>query len=157
MQPGQRTSVQFVQFDESRVFTLQNASSGSASEVYSDKRGDSMTKVVDDAMLQRLLDIYADQGLFARAERAAPPLARDALIVEQAERRWVFHRGAAAETVRAYFAAKQYFLDTYNRAEAFHSSDAHVRDLEAEDRRVRDSAESARLKLERLGGDRSGG
>ncbi len=151
IEQGRRTTVRLMQFTEGRVFTLQNKSSGSAAEVYSDTRSDTMTKVVDDEMLQKLLDVFAERGLFASASSRAPAEADDAVIVEQGDRRFVFHRrapGAAA----SYGEAMGYFLNVYNQAEAFHSSTIHLGDLRAERSRVQTDADTARRKLERLKG-----
>lgn len=148
---GRRTTVRLVQFTEGRVFTLQNGSSGSAAEVYSDARSDTLTKVIDDGLLQNLLDVFAERGLFAAASPRAPAEANDAIIVEQDDRRFVFHR-AAPGAAGSYDEARAYFLEAYNLAEAFHSSTIHRGDLEAEDSRARRSGEAARQKLERLGG-----
>ncbi|MCR9247621.1 MAG: hypothetical protein NXI31_21560 [bacterium] len=154
--PGERTTVRMVQFNGGRMFTLQNASSGSAHDVYKNKRSDPLTKVVDDELLQRLLDVLAERGLFQTATPAAPSSARDALIIDHnspgsGSRRYVIHReGLPLAEAQRYLEAKKYFLDVYNRAEAFHTADINRTDLRNEGDRARYDADRARRKLERL-------
>lgn len=155
IESGRRTVVHLMQFRDGRVFTVQNASSGSQAEVYSDARTNTMTKVVDDEMLQRLLDVFAEKGLFAVASSAVPAEASDALVVQQGDRRFVFTRHAFPRGKEQPFReAKAYFLTVYNQATAYHTSKIHRGDLENESERAQSSGSAARGKLEQLKGRR---
>lgn len=139
VEEGRRTTVRLIQFaDGGRAFTLQNDSSGRAVEVYSDTQIDPATKVVSDVQLQRLLDVFADSGLFVGASSSVPAEARSAIIITQNGRRHALH-GAFYEAARkqAFSRAQAYFLTVYNGATAYHSADLHRRDLEAERDRAR--------------------
>jgi hypothetical protein len=122
---GERTTVRFVQFTGGqRVFVLQNESSGTAADVYSDGRNQ-LTKVMVDSDLQALIDAFHAAGLSAKAPSSAPTEAREALIVEHGGRRWVWCRqraGMQAEEA-GFHTAKARFLDAYNTATAFHAGD----------------------------------
>lgn len=156
IEPGQRTTVRLMQVTTGQVFTLQNASSGSAGAVYSDERTDQLTKVLTDAQLQALLDVFTDKGMFVPREASVPPDARDALVVLQGDRRWVWSRRLAgtAESELPFHEAKAYFLSMYNQATAYHGNSGNSRtgddrpDLKAENDRVRSEAAAAKRKLE---------
>lgn len=156
VQPGQRTTVRLMQFqqNQSQVLTLQNASSGSAAEVYSDKRADPFAKVVSDAQLQALLDVFAEKGVFRNGLASVPPEARDALIVQQDDRRWVFSRRQAGlqQEELPFHEAKAYFLSVWNSATAYHTPGDERPDLKAEQDRLR--TEAQKRKLEAQGGGR---
>lgn len=155
VEEGRRTTVRLLQFTDGRVFTVQNKSSGSAAEVYSDARADAMTKVVDDELLQRLLDVFAEKGLFAVAGSAVPAEAKDAIVVQQSDRRFVFHRQAFPPgQQQPFYEAKAYFLSVYNQATAYHTADIRRGDLEDETSRVQSSGDAARRRLEQLQGRR---
>lgn len=143
-----------MQFTSGQAFTLQNASSGSPSEVYSDQRADRMTKVVSDGEVQALVDILAEHGMFEHGAPAAPPDAREALVVEFPGRRWVWTRsrrpGDPAEA--AFQDARGYFLALYNSSVAYHSAPTDaVPDLAGQRDRIQRDAAVAREKLLRLG------
>src|SRR5262245_61258429 len=90
VEPGQRVRVELADRTSQRTFALQNVSSGTRSDVYAGT--DALVKVVDDAALQRLLDVLAGQGMFDRAGPAAEPGAKAAIVVETAQRRFVWSR-----------------------------------------------------------------
>jgi len=152
IEPGRRTTVRLMQFADGLVFTLQNASSGSAADVYSDPKGDHQTKVLADAQLQALLDVFTEKGMFAQGTASVPSDARDALVVQQNDRRWVWSRRSAAD--QQFTEVKAYFLSLYNDATAYHANSNNGRagdsrpDLKAENDRVRSEAAAAKRKLE---------
>ncbi|MCB9887832.1 MAG: hypothetical protein H6838_20270 [Planctomycetes bacterium] len=154
LEPGRRTTVRFVQFTTGQAFSLQNASSGSADEIYSDKRADRLTKVVSDGEVQALVDILAEHGMFTYGAAAAPSDAREALVVEFPGKRWVWTRprlpGDAVEA--AFQDARGYFLALYNMSVAYHSMPGdEVPDLAGQRERIQRDAAAAREKLLRLG------
>jgi hypothetical protein len=150
VRPGERTTVRLMQFQQNQVLTLQNASSGSANEVYSDRRTDPLAKVVDDAQLQALLDVLAEKGLFKLGAASVPPDARDALVVQQNDRRWVFSRRLAGmqQEELQFHEAKAYFLSVWNGATSYHSADVDRADLRAEQARVKSDAREAVRKID---------
>jgi hypothetical protein len=156
IEAGRRTRVEWTQVSTGQTFALQNASSGTQREVYSDHRTDELTKVVDDADLQALLDVLTEKGLFAQAAPEPAAAARDLLVVRQGDRRWIWSRLRGMPGGDAAFQeAKAYFLSVYNAAVAFHTPDARP-DLKAEDDRVRTSGSAARERLERQQLERKG-
>jgi hypothetical protein len=149
---GQRTRVVLTDVAAQRSFALQNASSGAANEVYSDRSADDAVKVVTDANLQQLLDVLATQGMFERAAAAAAPDARDLLVVESGGRRWVWSRRLrgidAAEL--PFHEARSYFLTFYNSVVAWHAGDVDRQGFAAEQARAQQGGEAARQRLEQL-------
>lgn len=119
---GQPTTITLVPRRGTQL-TLQNESSGYAADVYSDG-ADRNRKVVPDAELQALLDIYAAEQLFELSAPDAPANARDVLRLQQAGRAWVWaRRGSMLDDREAGFAkALEYFLRLYNGNTAFHSA-----------------------------------
>jgi hypothetical protein len=83
-----------------------------------------------------------------------PPDVRDALVVDQGERHWVWARRRAdgPTEAAAFQEALAYFLEVYNSSTAYHPSDRKP-DLEAEQDRVQREAETARRRLEKLQGE----
>lgn len=150
VQPGQRTSVRLLQGPGAQALTLQNASSGKAEKVYSNPASDPLTKVVTDAQLQTLLDVFAERKLFETALPTPPADARDALVVQQGERSWVFARRLAGlqQQEMAFHEAKSYFLSVWNGATAYHTSDIDRADLRAEQERVKTGSREAVQKLD---------
>lgn len=125
--PGQRTRIELVDFGTKVSLVLQNGSSGSLADVYSDSRGTVSTKVIADEELQQLLDVLAAQGMFAAAGAAAAPEARAAIVVEQPDRRFVWSRPRPRpdnlDAVRAFDEGRGYVMTVYNSATAFHALD----------------------------------
>lgn len=149
VQEGQRTTVRLIQFADGQTMSLQNLSSGSASDVYSPKdptKQDPMAKVVKDAQLQALLDVLAEKGLHSSGSQSVPPDARDALLVEQKGQRWVLFRRQAGmqQDELPFHEAKAYFLSVWNGATAYHTGNV---DLRGENERVRAEAQAAQRRL----------
>jgi len=151
--PGQRTTVRLVQFTTNQAFSLQNVSSGTAADVYSDAEGDRFAKVVTDAEMQALLDVLAAKGAFANPSATVPTGARDALIVQQGERRWLFarQRFGLQEAELPFHEAKACFLSVWNGATAYHSS-KQAPDFPAESDRMRADSAAQREKARALDG-----
>jgi hypothetical protein len=146
---GQRTLVRYVQFEPERMLILQNRSSGKPREVYSDRQIEPGTKVVDDNLLQELLDLCAQHGMFARGQSSAATAARDALVVQQGDRRVVWsrmHRLGEDPTEQPFFTCRQAFLDTYDRATAMQTPRERP-DLRAEQERAQQDAAAAQRRL----------
>lgn len=148
--------VRYVQFTSNLVFSLQNASSGSKAEVYGDAHRDRSVKVISDGELQALMDILAEHGMFERATAAAPLEARESIVVEMPDRRWVWTRLHQSGVVdEPFHAARGYFLALYNGAVAYHGNeDEPVPDLAGQRERIQRDAAAAREKLLRLGRQR---
>jgi hypothetical protein len=146
VQEGQRTTVRLIQFSNGQAMSLQNASSGSAGEVYSKDTSNPFAKVIKDAQLQALLDVLADKGMYSADSASVPPDARDALLVDQGSKRWVLYRRHAGmqQDELPFHEAKSYFLSVWNGATAYHTGNP---DLKGENDRVRAEAEAARRKL----------
>lgn len=155
IEPGRRTVVRYVQFTSSQVFSLQNASSGSKAEVYGDAQRDRSVKVVGDGELQALIDILTENGMLDKATATAAPDARESLVIEMPDRRWIWTRqGRGLEDVD-FHNARGYFLAMFNSAVAYHgNADEEVPDLEGQRQRIRRDANAAREKLLRLGRQR---
>ncbi len=152
---GRPTRIVLTQVKDGTTLLLQNASSAERAEFYAAPDPAVLGKVVADDRMQTLLDVFAERNLFASATAGAPTNARDVLVVEQDDRRWVWSRRlAGVQTDEAMFhEARGYFLEVWNGASAFRSAAPGVRpDLEGEDARAHRSAESAKSKLERLQG-----
>lgn len=150
VQQGERTLVRLMQFQQNQAMSLQNASSGSANDVYSDRRADPLAKVVSDAQLQALLDVLAEKGVFKLGASSVPPDARDALVVQQGNRRWVICRrqpGLQQEEL-PFHEAKAYFLSVWNSATSYHSADVDPADLRAEQERIKAGSRGAVQKLD---------
>ncbi len=149
IEAGRRTTVRMMQFSTGQVFSLQNASSGSADDVYSDKRADPLAKVIPDEQLQKLLDVLAEKGAF-QGTSTVPPDARDALIVQQDEKRWAFYRRQAGlqQEELAFHEAKAYFLSVWNGATAYHTTDPDTTDLKAAQDKAKADAQAMKRKLE---------
>lgn len=146
---GQRTVVALEQVGSKLLLTLQNDSAGRPAEVYSGAAADGR-KVVADAQLQALLDVFAANGMFEKSLGAVPPDARDVLTVVQGERRWIWARRQigmqAAE--QSFHEARAYFLQLYNSAIAYHGPGEERPNFKDEKTRAASEAEAAKQKLE---------
>lgn len=149
----QRTRVQLVQLGGGPVLTLQNESVGSRSEVYSDDLGDPTAKVLEDAALQALVDVLTDQDFFERAAGAAAPGARELVVIEHGDRRWVLSRplprSADDPAFQAFQQCRGYVLALYNQTMAYHSGrglDAEA--LKRQQDALRRQADDARARLD---------
>jgi hypothetical protein len=151
IEAGRPTRVTLSQVKEARAFLLQNASSTETAEFYADWQQHPLGKVVSDAQLQALLDVFSEKGLFARSLGAVPPGARDVLRVDQGGRSWIWARREAGvqASEAAFHEARSYFLEVYNSSTAYRPSAARP-DLWAEKERANDDAEAAKNRLEQL-------
>jgi hypothetical protein len=152
---GKRTRVLLTQIDSRQTLALQNESSGSQKQIYSDSAGDLAEKVVADDELQRLVDLLAQQGMFQKAGAGAAPGAKELLVVEQDGKRWIWSRLNAAQTtadeLMAFSRARTYVMAVYNSAVAYHTRKLTGKDLEAERERVLQSSKAALQKAENQG------
>jgi hypothetical protein len=162
---GQRTVVGLYQVGTKLQLSLQNDSAtarnvtpassgqpvrlGQATEVYSKGSADGR-KVVTDAELQTLLDMFAAKGMFDSSLGAVPPNARDVLTVEQGDRRWIWARRqlGVQESEQAFHEARAYFLQLYNSAVAYHGAGDAKPDFKEESSRAATEGEAAKNKLE---------
>jgi hypothetical protein len=153
IESGQPTHVTLVQVQDGKKFELRNESSGDAAAVYSNANANPLAKVVPDAQLQALLDVFSAKGMFATSVTSVPPDARDVLTVDQPGRRWTWaRRQRGVQTAETDFhEAKSYFLEVYNSATAWHRSSSESHDLFSEQSRVKADADAAKKKLENLG------
>ena len=101
-------------------FTLRNDSGGAPDVVYSGKL-DPMSKVVADAELQALLDVFTAEKLFDLSLPSLPGNSRDVLRLEQGGKTWFWaRRGSFTDPREAAFnKASQYFLSLYNGSTAY--------------------------------------
>ena len=153
IESGQPTHVTLVQVQGGMKFELQNESSGDAAAVYSNASANPLAKVVPDAQLQALLDVFTAKGMFTTSVASVPPDARDVLTVDQPGRRWTWvRRQLGVQAAEADFhEAKAYFLEVYNSATAWHRGSGERPDLLSEQSRVKADADAAKKKLENLG------
>jgi hypothetical protein len=153
---GERTRVLLTEVASGRTFGLQNASSGSAEEIYSAADSNRSLKVVADANLQELLDVLAAAGMFTKAGDQPAPGARDLLVVDMPERSYVWSRlrRGIDPAEQSFHEARSYFLTFYNQVTAFHNVKMDPDALRAENERVRRSADAARARLEQQTGSR---
>jgi hypothetical protein len=151
IEAGRPTRVLLTQVQTNTTFLLQNASSVDPASFYRDSRL-ALGKIVDDDTLQALLDVFSEKGMFAASQGTVPPNARDVLVVEQGDRRWIWARRLAGTQAEATFhEAKGYFLEVYNSSTAYRGSEDDPRpDLQQEKMRVRQEADAAKNKLEHL-------
>jgi hypothetical protein len=160
IQPGQRTTVRLLQVNGSLALSLRNASAQHLNAIYTENSHgiDPGAKVVDDVNLQTLLDLFSERGMFAAGLGAVPAGTRDALIVEQGERRWVWalsndrlarraaiERGSRDE--QTFHEARAEFLALYNSSMAFHGTGTAKPNFDAEGRRAATDGAKARAKM----------
>jgi hypothetical protein len=153
IESGQPTHIALVQVRGGMKLELQNASSSDAEAVYSSAQANQLAKVVPDAQLQALLDVFTAKGMFATSITSVPPDARDVLTVDQPGRRWTWvRRQAGVQAAEADFnEAKAYYLELYNSATAWHRGSGARPDLLSEKDRVKADGDAAKKKLENLG------
>lgn len=152
--PGERVQIALITDKGERVFRVQNASSGSRNEVYSDPKSQAWTKVLSDKDLQQLLDVLTAQGLFEHSTAAPTPTARETLMVENEGQRWYWaHNTSDLADLRSKFlAAESYFLTAWNQAVAYSSTSMSREDLEAARARAQRSSDEAQRKMRNLRG-----
>jgi hypothetical protein len=139
---GQRTRVMLQGSEGGSLATtlaLQNESAGSRDNVYSDAGGDRVTKVVEDADLQTLLDVLASESFFQYAAETPAPGSREAIAVEQGDRRWVFSRPTPRSPDDPVYASylsfrrcHEYVRTSYNKVMSFHAQNLSGADLKRE-------------------------
>lgn len=102
--------------------TLRNDSSGNPNEIYSGT-ADQLSKVVPDAEMQALLDVFTAEELFDQSVSGVPSNARDVLRLEQSGNTWYWIRQGSFTDPReqAFNKARAYFLSLYNGSTAYHS------------------------------------
>lgn len=149
---GERTTVRLRQVDGDLVLSLQNDSAGTADKVYEALSEDRSRKVVSDADLQALLDVFAGQGLFAQAVAQVPADARDVLTVQSGDRTWTFVRRQRGmqQSEAAFHEARAYFLALYNSSVAYHGTGEGRPDFRSEGRRAQVDAATATSRLRDL-------
>ncbi|MCC7397067.1 MAG: hypothetical protein IT455_08370 [Planctomycetes bacterium] len=147
---GSRAAVRYEQPGSRLVLTLQNESAGPRSVVYSASGTDPGLKVVADASLQALLDVFAAKGLFTMPGSEPGPGTQDVLRVEVDGRRWTWTRRRFGDSPadQAVVEAKAYFLELYNQSLATHSVSGERPDFRDENSRARDDAAAARRRLQ---------
>jgi hypothetical protein len=145
-----RTTVQLVAVSSKLTLTLQNDSAGHAGEVYGRNSQDPSKKVVPDADLQALLDVFSEKGMFEHSLPAVPPDARDVLAVDHDGRRWIWarrQRGMQADE-QLFHEARAYFLSLYNSNIAYHGTGEDRVNFGSESAKAKSSAAEARARLE---------
>ncbi len=125
IEPGNRTRVVLQEPSAGASFVLQNRSSGSRAQVYGDARGDAMAKVVDDNRMQQLLDVLAEQGLFAHATATQDASARAAITVEHQDRVYCWTRAPRhkhnTDVIRQFDECRGYVLAVFNSETSYHA------------------------------------
>lgn len=153
--PGELTTVRLIQVKGHLAFSLQNGSGQAPDQVYTANSNqiDPGSKVIADAELQALLDVFSELGLFAASLDEVPHDALDALIVEQGGQRWVWVRRQlgvqAAE--QSFHDARAAFLTLFNSSVAYHGTGTERPNFKAEDSRARQDAARAREHLRARG------
>lgn len=102
--------------------TLRNDSGGNPNDIYSEAV-DQLSKVVPDAELQALLDVFTAEKLFELSIPGLPGNARDVLKLQQGGKTWFWVRRGSFIDPReqAFNKARSYFLSLYNGSTAYHS------------------------------------
>jgi hypothetical protein len=146
------TTVVLRQVEGNLTLSLQNDSAGNPEQVYAALSSDPSRKVVGDADLQALLDVFAGQGLFAQGVSAVPPDARDVLTVQTGDRTWTFVRRqrGVQQSEAAFHEARAYFLALYNSSVAYHGTGEGRPDFRTEGRRAQVDAATATSRLRQL-------
>jgi hypothetical protein len=151
---GQATLVSLRQGTGNLTLTLRNESAGLAKDFYKDSK-DPNAKVVPDAELQTLLDVYAEDGLFEHAAGSSAGSAAaggiDVLTIDQQGRQWSWARRqrGAQQSDQAFHQARDYFLAIYNGNVAYHGADERP-NFSDENARARAEAAAARERLMQL-------
>jgi len=119
--PGEAATVSLT-YKNGLRFTLRNDSSILPNQAYG-RSGDQMSKVVPDAALQALLDVYTAEKLFDQSLQSVPGASRDVLLLEQSGKKWYWvRRGSFTDPGElAFQKASQYFLELYNGSTAYHT------------------------------------
>lgn len=146
---GEPTQVALRQGDK-LTLTLRNESAGYAKDVYRDSK-DPGLKVVPDAELQTLLDVYAEDGLFVHAVAGAAAAGLDSLTIEQGGQQWqwVRRQRGAQQGDASFHTARDYFLAIYNGNVAYHGTGERP-NFSDENARARAEAAAARERLLQL-------
>lgn len=155
VEPRQATRVSLTQLSPMQALVLTTRGGRSQAEIFESNPPDALLKVLDDGEMQGLIDVLDQQGMFAATRSMPPPDARDVLVVEHGDRRWLWWRTKALgqqPDEMPFHQAKAAFLAVYNDAMAFR--DGRGTDFEAERQRTRAAGESARQKLLQLQGAR---
>ena len=145
VRPGETATISLV-YKSGPRFTLRNDSGGSPGKIYSGG-GDQLSKVVPDAELQALLDVFTAEKLFDLSQSSLPGNSRDVLRLDQGGKTWFWaRRGSFTDPREAAFnKASQYFLSLYNGSTAYHSGpssqDGHYPSFLTEQELARRNAE----------------
>jgi hypothetical protein len=153
--PGEPTLIWMRQSAGNLTLTLRNDSAGLANDVYSNSK-DPSTKVVADAELQTLLDVYAEDGLFQHAlggsaGSGSTSSGFDVLTIDQQGRQWhwVRKQRGAQQGDQAFHKARDYFLAIYNGTVAYHDTTERP-NFSSENARAKAEALAARERLQQL-------
>jgi len=154
VQEGQLTRVRLLA-GKSVVLALHNASADPTGALYGEARNaqDLGRKVVDDADLQALLDVFAESQLFEQSLGDLPADARDVMVVENGGKRWMWARrglAGAPAAEQSFQNARAYFLSLYNSSVAYHGTGSSRPNFGSENLRARTTAADARARLEQL-------
>lgn len=119
--PGE-TSVFALISRQGPKLTLRNDSSGNPNEIYT-AAADQLSKVIPDAEMQAMLDVFTSDKLFEQSIPNVPGNARDVLQLNQGGKSWYWVRRGSflAPSEQAFHKARSYFLSLYNGSTAYHS------------------------------------
>ena len=148
---GQSTVVALVAANGRLNLSLQNDSAVLPAEAYAARSADASRKIVADADLQALLDVFSELGLFAQASPSAAPDALDVLVVDHGGRRftWSRRQRGAQSSEKSFHDARDYFLALYNSSIAYHGTNDRP-NFGGENLRAKTTSEAARYRLEQL-------
>tara|TARA_R110002094_G_scaffold128953_4_gene122876 strand:+ start:1093 stop:1644 length:552 start_codon:yes stop_codon:yes gene_type:complete len=153
VRPGE-TSVFVLISRQGPKLTLRNDSSGNPDQIYSDAK-DQLAKVIPDAEMQALFDVFTADKLFELSLPGVPGNARDILRLEQGGKTWNWVRRGSFVDPReqAFNKARSYFLSLYNGSTAYHSGpssdDGRYPEFLTEKELARRNAELMRLEKEK--------
>jgi hypothetical protein len=156
VEPGE-TSVFALISRKGPKLTLRNDSSGNPNEIYSGA-ADQLSKVVPDAEMQALFDVFTAEKLFELSIPSVPGNARDVLRLEQSGNTWYWVRKGSFIDPReqAFNKARTYFLSLYNGSTAYHtgpsSNDGRYPTFLTEKELLRRQQELQKLKRSDAGG-----
>ena len=122
IEAGQPTTLTWIPHNGPEL-SLRNASCGHAADVYS-TGADPGCKVVPDHKLQKLLDVFTAEELFALSLPVPPGNARDVMRLDQSGTTWFWARRGSYTDPReqAFLKVQNYFLALYNDSTAYHSA-----------------------------------
>lgn len=127
--------------------TLVNQSSLTTEEANSARQKDPNLKVIPDAQVQQLLDLFGGSGFFDIAGSAAETRSQNWIMVQHGEEPYVAASSfQTPEQLAAWTDCLQVFTHVYNNNDSFTSSAMSAEDLQRASDEINQSSQAARAK-----------